>query len=124
MVLKKVLKAYGSLYRKKVIHRDLKPQNILVNSNGDVKICDFGAAVDSAVKKTPKSTFTKAYASPQQVKNHEHTNKCDVHAIGCIFFQMLTGMTPQYASCTLSFNIMDMEKLEKKLMERNVSDEM
>ena len=69
MVLKKVLKAYGSLYRKKVIHRDLKPQNILVNSNGDVKICDFGAAVDLGVKKAKKSIHTRPYASPQQMKN-------------------------------------------------------
>ena len=95
----------------------------MVNSKGEVKISDFGAAVDPAVKKTIKSTFTKAYASPQQVKNHEYTNKCDVYAIGCIIFQMLVGMNPQNAKCTKYFNIMDMNKLEKKLMERNVPKE-
>ena len=96
----------------------------MVNSKGDVKISDFGAAVDPAVKKTKENLFTQPYASPQQVRNREYTNKCDVYAVGCIFFQMLTGLTPQKAKCTKSFNTMDMEKLQNKLMERKVSDKL
>ena len=95
----------------------------MVNSKGDVKISDFGAAVDPAVKKTKENLFTQPYASPQQVRNHEYTNKCDVYAIGCIFFQMLTGVTPQKAKCTSSSNIMKMEKLQNHLMERKVPKE-
>ena len=61
---------------------------------------------------------------PQQVKNWEYTDKCDVYAIGCIFFEMLTGKTPQDAKCTLGFNKMNVEKLQNKLTERNVPEEM
>ena len=119
-----LLKAYGALYRRKVIHRDLKPHNILVNRKIEVKIGDFGAAVDQTGVRPKISTFTKPYASPQQVKNWEYTDKCDVYAIGCIFFEMLTGKTPQDAKCTLGFNKMNVEKLQNKLTERNVPEEM
>ena len=102
--LKKLLISYGALYKRGMAHRDLKPRNILVNSKGEIKITDFGAAMERTDKRQDSSPLTPEYASPQQAKNQEHTDKCDVYAIGCIFFEMLTGLTPKRAHCVTSYN--------------------
>ena len=69
-----------------MIHKDLKPQNILTTSSGQLKLTDFGAAKELYSKQAGKNYLTPAYASPQQNKNQEHTDKCDVYALGCMFF--------------------------------------
>ena len=96
-------------------HRDLKPQNILLTKEGKLKLSDFGSVLDKTDKKQDSTPLTPAYGSPQQAKNQEHTDKCDVYALGCMFFQFLIGFPPKFAKCTLSFNKADMKKIKIKL---------
>ena len=106
-------------------HRDLKPLNILTNSKGELKLGDFGSAIEPSDKRQKTTPGTPEYCSPQQRKNLEHTNKCDVYALGCIFFHLLTGTTPKRAKCTKEKkigNIMDMAKLKNKLKNSNVPE--
>ena len=107
-----------------ITHRDIKPQNILMTKNGQMKISDFGAAKQITDKKQDSTPSTPAYGSPQQLKNQDHTDKCDVYALGCMFFQFLVGTTPKWVKCTESFNRVNPEKLRNKLKERNVPEEM
>ena len=68
-----ILKCYGELYKKGMIHRDLKPQNFLVKKEEKkeeiLKISDFGAVMERTDKKPDVSIFTRDYGSPQQARN-------------------------------------------------------
>ena len=86
--MKSILKCYEALYTLGMTHRDLKPQNMLIKNQGNkkiIKISDFGTATEKG-NKNEENAYTLLYASPQQIKSHEYTNKCDVYALGCIFF--------------------------------------
>lgn len=88
-------------HQKKVIHRDIKPHNILVSVTGEVKITDFGIATSSDDRvtevKTEKNEIigTPAYMAPEQFsKVQPITNRTDIYALGVILFEMITGVRP------------------------------
>jgi len=94
--LRQFLKCYSFLYKKGLAHRDLKPQNILVKK-GKMKITDFGSAKEQTDKTERTNLHTPNYASPQQIINSDHTDKCDVYALGCMLFQFFVGVPPAKA---------------------------
>lgn len=83
----------------KVVHRDLKPGNILINKNGRVKIVDFGLAAaaskaGSRLTKTGILVGTPTYMSPEQVRGKTIDSRTDIYAIGVIMYEMFTGAPP------------------------------
>lgn len=72
------------------VHRDLKPDNILLNQNGELKIADFGLARDVQAKMT-KGVCTPLYAAPEVLNLDAYNEKCDVWSAGLILYEMLTG---------------------------------
>ncbi|MBO8158512.1 Stk1 family PASTA domain-containing Ser/Thr kinase [Thermosyntropha sp.] len=80
-----------------IIHKDIKPHNILVTSNGLVKVADFGIA-QAVSKKT--ITFggnvlgSVQYISPEQAKGEPVSRKTDIYSLGCVLYEMLTGKVP------------------------------
>jgi serine/threonine-protein kinase len=85
-----------------VIHRDLKPGNILVTADGTPKVLDFGiakllnpeAAATVVVTRTGQRLMTPDYASPEQVRGEPLTNTTDVYALGVVLYELLTGHRP------------------------------
>jgi len=79
-----------------VLHRDLKPENVMVAPNGDVKLLDFGICKDldvaNQLTKTGFVIGTPAYMSPEQVRGEVIDHRSDLYALGCLFYQMVTGM--------------------------------
>lgn len=93
-----VCSAVEHAHRNLVVHRDLKPSNILVDDQGQVKLLDFGIAKalesDGARTATAARSYTPGYAAPEQLRGEEVTTSVDVHALGLLLFELLSGERP------------------------------
>jgi len=95
--------ALDHAYRQGIVHRDIKPANILVDEQDNVKITDFGLALNINKKLDTDSTFimgvgSPAYMSPEQIKGYPLNQKTDLYSLGVLLFHMLTGRLPFRAS--------------------------
>ena len=91
-------------HRHGVIHRDVKPGNLIVNPDGVVKLVDFGiakAAEDSHITKIGSVVGTAAYLSPERAQGDEATASADVYSLGVVVYQMLAGRRP-YETASLT----------------------
>ncbi len=85
--------------RSGIIHRDIKPANILVGRNGDIKVTDFGVALQSDVELTQlEGVGSPLYMSPEQAQDHPVTHQSDIYSLGVVMFRLLTGKSPFFAS--------------------------
>ena len=96
-VLAPVLSGLGAAHRAGLVHRDVKPENVLISVDGDVKLADFGlvrATTEAGITSTSVILGTAAYLSPEQVLGEETGPRSDVYAVGIMAFELLTGTTP------------------------------
>ncbi|MFW0791690.1 protein kinase domain-containing protein [Gordonia sp. CPCC 205333] len=92
-----VLGALGTAHRAGLVHRDVKPENILISDDGEVKIADFGlvrAVAEAGVTSASVILGTAAYLSPEQVQSTYADARSDVYSTGIVMFELLTGRTP------------------------------
>ncbi len=94
-IIYKCARALDYAAREGVIHRDIKPANILLSSGEDIKISDFGAALNAASDSTQiTGVGSPAYMSPEQVREQQLTYQTDIFSLGVVFYQLLTGRLP------------------------------
>ncbi|WP_369815930.1 protein kinase [Mycobacterium sp. 852013-51886_SCH5428379] len=96
-VLGPVLSGLAVAHRGGLVHRDVKPENVLISDDGEVKIADFGlvrAVAEAQITSTSVILGTAAYLSPEQVGTGTAGPGSDVYAVGILAFEILTGTTP------------------------------
>ncbi|MFF7471599.1 Stk1 family PASTA domain-containing Ser/Thr kinase [Streptomyces sp. NPDC008092] len=95
-ILEPVLAALGAAHRAGFVHRDMKPENVLIADDGRVKVADFGLvrSVDSVTSTTGAVLGTVSYLAPEQVESGAADPRVDVYACGVVLYEMLTGEKP------------------------------
>lgn len=101
----KCLRALDFAFQSGVIHRDIKPGNILFTTDGDIKITDFGASFQLALTNETTQLAgigSPAYMSPEQIRMENLNHQTDIYSLGVVLYKLLTGRLPYNASNQLS----------------------
>jgi tRNA A-37 threonylcarbamoyl transferase component Bud32 len=110
-IIFKCVRALDMAMREGIIHRDIKPGNILLSTEGDIKLTDFGAAIRiSANADTTRDmdetvegiVGSPGYMSPEQVRNESLTHQSDIFSLGVVMYRLLTGRLPLTATNQMS----------------------
>lgn len=109
-VARSVAEALHYAHHRGVIHRDIKPQNILFRENGSVVLTDFGIAKtlgsSTAMTRTGLSIGTPRYMSPEQIRGRNVDTRADLYSFGVLFYEMLTGNVPYLADDSFALAMM------------------
>ena len=96
-IMHQVLSAVALAHKNRIIHRDIKPQNILIDNQDRIKITDFGIAValsETSITQTNTLLGSVHYLSPEQARGSMATSKSDIYALGIVLYELLSGKVP------------------------------
>ncbi|MBQ8972607.1 MAG: protein kinase, partial [Clostridia bacterium] len=117
----RILAAVDHAHRNGIVHRDIKPQNILVDKHGRVKVADFGIARLKTAQTTQLQTENAAalgsvhYFSPEQARGEVADEKSDLYSVGVVLYEMLTGNVPFDGDTPVAIAIKHMTEPPKSL---------
>ena len=111
-----ILSALQHAHEKGVVHRDIKPQNIMVQANGRLKVTDFGIAQISNIKQTNSGVAmgTVYYISPEQASGKTTTLSSDIYSVGVMLYEMTTGRLPFEGDTPLSIAMMQVNTMPQR----------
>lgn len=117
-----ILRALQHAHDKGIVHRDIKPQNIILLQTGNIKVTDFGIARFSRTETrtlTENAIGSVHYISPEQAKGEFTDERADIYSVGVVLYEMLAGKVPFDADSAVSVALMQLQKEPKKLTEIN-----
>ncbi len=118
-----VLRALQHAHDKGIVHRDVKPQNIMLLADGTIKVADFGIARFARSEHktmTDKAIGSVHYISPEQARGEAADEKADIYSVGVMLYEMLTGRLPFEADSAVSVAIMQLQK--EPVLPRDIND--
>jgi hypothetical protein len=92
-IVRGALQGLGHMHQRGIVHLDIKPQNIMVTRNHNVRLIDLGLAHEFADQQMDR-LGTAAYIAPEQIDRDPVDARTDIYALGCVFFEMVTGRPP------------------------------
>lgn len=119
-----ILRALQHAHDKGIVHRDVKPQNIMLLQNGNIKVTDFGIA---RFNRGETRTMTESaigsvhYISPEQARGETTNDKADIYSVGVVMYEMLTGQLPFQSDNAVSVAVMQLQSDAKRPREINSS---
>ena len=116
-----ILSALNHAHSCNIVHRDIKPQNIMILRDGSVKVTDFGIArLDAKQNTLPENAFGSVhYFSPEQARGEQTDGRSDIYSVGVILYEMLTGQLPYTGDTAVSVAIQHLNSSPQPLRERN-----
>ncbi len=112
-IMKQLISAVSAAHKSNIIHRDIKPQNVLVKDDGTAKITDFGIAqTQDAVQLTQTDSVMGSvhYLAPELARGESASFQSDIYSLGVVFYELLTGRVPYSAESAVQIAMMHMEK--------------
>src|SRR5215218_4202349 len=100
-----IARALGAAHARQIVHRDIKPQNVLVDGEGSAKVTDFGIArslEDEGLTADGRVLGTTDYVSPEQALGHDVDGQSDIYSLGIVLYEMLTGDVPFHGENQIS----------------------
>ena len=98
-------------HKKNIIHRDIKPQNIMISTDGKVKVTDFGIARAASVNTINSDVMGSVhYSSPEQTRNGFVDGKSDIYSLGIVMYEMVTGRVPFDGDSTVTIAIQHLQE--------------
>lgn len=120
-IMKQIVSAIANAHHNGIVHRDIKPQNILMDAEGNVKITDFGIAMAlSATSHTKTNSVigTVHYLSPEQARGGFATKKSDIYSMGIVFYELLTGELPFSAETAVAIALKHLQEETPSVRDR------
>lgn len=117
-----ILMALEHAHEKGIIHRDIKPQNIMLLQDGTIKVADFGIArflQSETQTMTDKAIGSVHYIAPEQARGDYITDKADIYSVGVMLYEMITGKLPFVADNAVSVALMQLQA--KPVMPREIN---
>ncbi|WP_342537147.1 Stk1 family PASTA domain-containing Ser/Thr kinase [Sporosarcina sp. FSL K6-3508] len=112
-IMQQLVSAISHAHHNGIVHRDIKPQNVLMNGEDDVKITDFGIAMalnSTAHTKTNSVIGTVHYLSPEQARGGMATKRSDIYSLGIVFYELLTGKLPFSAETAVAIALKHLQE--------------
>jgi eukaryotic-like serine/threonine-protein kinase len=120
-VMKQTTQAIGAAGEIGLIHRDVKPENILLTKKGRVKVADFGLCRDAEsesvhITQTGVTMGTPLYMSPEQAQGHAVDHRSDLYSLGVTFYHMLAGVAPFHADTVLALALKQVREKPRSML--------
>ncbi|MCC3645641.1 Stk1 family PASTA domain-containing Ser/Thr kinase [Cytobacillus firmus] len=123
-ILKQLTSAISHAHQNHIIHRDIKPHNILIDRHGNVKITDFGIAMAlsaTSITQTNSVLGSVHYLSPEQARGGMANRKSDIYSLGIVMFELLTGRLPFSGESAVSIALKHLQSETPSLKRWNPS---
>jgi serine/threonine protein kinase len=123
-IVEQILLALEVAHKEKIVHRDIKPTNIMILPDGRAKVMDFGIAKIPSLHLTTTGTVlgTPYYMSPEQITGQSVDIQSDLFAVGAVFYQIITGVKPFEGETTvaLAYKIVEVEPVPPRILKTNI----